>query len=961
MAGFTLLALIIVAGAASSAWLTREHRSHLDEMEARSATVSLLQDAEANGTLAILLLQRYLVTGDETEVAAIRSSAAAVMESLAAARAQEERNGHEEPVARIDTTMAGAALLPETVEQVIALRQSGDVQKAAATLETALLRLQPFQRELNEAVEQERQEATALRGRADRTGGLAFWFAAIAGAVGAALGMAASALIARSILKPLSSLESAALAVAGGDLNARARPGGPRELARLGASLNQMTEALLDASKRRELEEALRRSEQQFRSLIENASDIITVLEGDGAIRYTSPSVQGALGYTPEELRGKNVFGFVHPDDLQEVLGNFSRLLQDPGGHQSVEFRFRHGDGSWHTLEAIGKNAIDNPAVAGVVVNSRDITAHNQAEEALKEAEAKYRTLVEQIPAITYVDTIDDSSPAGFTPVYVSPQIETMLGYSAEEFERNPELWQQALHPEDRERALSLDAQHYATGQPISSEYRLVARDGRAVWVQDRAVMVEDASGRQKYSQGVLMDITERKRAEEELREANCELAKEQREIEGLNRSLERKVKERTRELRLANRELQQRNRQLLTARAQAVTDALTGLHNHRAFHERVRDEVSRAHVDGADIGLIMMDIDGFKSVNDSLGHLAGDRILRRLARTLARAVPQDNAYRYGGDEFAVLLPGASCGETMALAEQLRRSVERHVNGSGEKVTVSLGVACYPDTASSAEELIYGSDAAMYWAKSAGKNCVGDWSNLVRHRAEGVLPWYAADRAIRAPDTVSALVAALAAKDPATASHTERCSWYAARLAEELGLGERDTSIVRLSSLLHDIGKLAVPDYVLFKPGPLDDHEWTLMRQHPVTALHILGQIRSVADATPAILHHHEHFDGSGYPDGLAGDRIPIASRILLVSDAFDAMTTDRPYRKAMPVEAALEELKSNAGTQFDPEVVEAFLRILEQHGAKPLTWKASGRPGLEPVGAAGHAHGDGR
>jgi HD-GYP domain-containing protein (c-di-GMP phosphodiesterase class II) len=282
----------------------------------------------------------------------------------------------------------------------------------------------------------------------------------------------------------------------------------------------------------------------------------------------------------------------------------------------------------------------------------------------------------------------------------------------------------------------------------------------------------------------------------------------------------------------------------------------------------------------------------------------------------------------------------------MALAEQLRRSVEKGTNGNGEGITISLGVACYPDTASSAEELIYGSDAAMYWAKSAGKNRVGDWSKLVRHRAEGVLPWYAADQAIRAPDTVAALVAALAAKDPATASHTERCSWYAARLAEELGLDERDTSIARLASLLHDIGKLAVPDDVLFKPGPLNEHEWALMRQHPVTALHILGQIRSIADATPAILHHHEHFDGSGYPDGLAGDGIPTASRILLVSDAFDAMTTDRPYRKAMPIEAAVDELKRGSGSQFDPEVVVAFLRILGRYGAQPLTWKTPGPAG---------------
>jgi diguanylate cyclase (GGDEF)-like protein/PAS domain S-box-containing protein len=875
-------------------------------------------------------------------------------------------------------------------------------------------------------------------------------------------------------------VESAALAVAGGDLEARAPATGPRELARLGETLNQMTDALLDASKRRELEEALRRSEQQFRSLIENASDIITVMDPDGAMSFVGPSVQRVLGYQPEELIGKNAFDFIHPDDLPDVLRNFSLLVQNPAAPQSAEFRFRHADGSWRTLEAIGRNALNDSGLAGVVINARDISERKHAEEALKEAEAKYRTLVEQLPAITYIDVVDEASPAGFTPVYFSPQIETMLGYSPEELNARPELWAEMIHPDDRERALAEDALHYATGEPMSHEYRLIARDGRVVWVHDRAaVTVRDAAGGSQYSHGVLLDVTERKQAEEALRESeertrqivetaydalismdargvitawnsaaeaifgwsreevigrimgdtilppqyreahlkgvqrflatgegpvlnqrieitalhrdghefpvelavwavrsgdaftfnafvhditkrkeaeealrllNQELEKEQKEIAALNRSLERKVKERTRELRIANKELRERNRQLLTARAQAVTDSNTGLHNHRAFHERVRDEVSRAQVNGTEIGMIMMDIDGFKSVNDSLGHLAGDRILRRLARTLARAVPQDDAYRYGGDEFAVLLPGASHEQTAAAAERLRRAVETRTNGNGEGVTISLGVACYPDTASSAEELIYGSDAAMYWAKSAGKNRVGDWSELVRHRAEGALPWYTADRAIRAPDTVAALVAALAAKDPATASHTERCSWYAARLAEELGLGERDASIVRLSSLLHDIGKLAVPDDILFKPGPLDDHEWDHMRRHPTTALHILGQIRSVADATPAILHHHEHFDGSGYPDGLAGDRIPIASRILLVTDAFDAMTTDRPYRRAMPVEAAVEELRQGSGSQFDPEVVEAFLRILARDGAQPLTWsETSERPRLEP------------
>ncbi|MDO8616204.1 MAG: PAS domain S-box protein, partial [Dehalococcoidia bacterium] len=265
---------------------------------------------------------------------------------------------------------------------------------------------------------------------------------------------------------------------------------------------------------------ALRRSEEYFRSLIENVSDVITVIEPDGTILYESPSLERLTGYRPGELIGANGLDLMHPDDLPAATGAIAQATRKPGETRSTEFRFRTKDGSWRLFEATGRAAHDDSGALRIIVNLRDITERKQAEEAVREAEVKYRTLVEQLPAITYVDTIDDSSPAGFTPVYVSPQIETMLGYAAEEFERNPELWQQALHPEDRERALTVDAQHYATGQPISSEYRLVARDGRTVWVHDQAVMVRDASGRQKYSQGVLMDITERKRAEEELRQS---------------------------------------------------------------------------------------------------------------------------------------------------------------------------------------------------------------------------------------------------------------------------------------------------------------------------------------------------------------------------------------------------------------------------------------------------------
>ncbi len=396
-------------------------------------------------------------------------------------------------------------------------------------------------------------------------------------------------------------------------------------------------------------------------------------------------------------------------------------------------------------------------------------------------------------------------------------------------------------------------------------------------------------------------------------------------------------VETHTAELRRANQELEERHRQLTDARTLAATDPLTGLGNHRAFHRRIRDEIISAEEADASVGLILFDIDNFKGFNDSLGHLAGDEILRSLAATLNRAIKRQDAYRYGGDEFAILLPDTNLKGSTRAAERLRLAVEKMSTGDGQKLTISLGVSSFPDMAASAEELIYRADMAMYWAKSTGKNRVGDWDGLLSRRTDGSIPTDLGNRDGKIRDAIVSLVSALAAKDPVTRDHTERCSWYTAELAAELGLGEEETSVVRLASLLHDIGKLVVPVEVLCKPGPLTEEEWAQMRQHSTTALHILGPIDSTSNAVPAILHHHEHFDGSGYPGGLAGDDIPMASRILLVADAFDAMTTDRPYRKAMPIEAAIEELKRHRGSQFDPVVVDAFLKILERGGAHPL------------------------
>jgi putative nucleotidyltransferase with HDIG domain len=224
----------------------------------------------------------------------------------------------------------------------------------------------------------------------------------------------------------------------------------------------------------------------------------------------------------------------------------------------------------------------------------------------------------------------------------------------------------------------------------------------------------------------------------------------------------------------------------------------------------------------------------------------------------------------------------------------------------------------------------------MYWAKSSGKDRVTVWDSALTSELTSAPSRYINGRKEPVTDVVAAFCAALAAKDPSTGEHTERCSWYTAALATELGLSNEDVTTARLASLLHDIGKLAVPDSILRKPGSLSAEERERMHRHSVDGANMLTQVQSLARSVPGILHHHEHYDGTGYPDGLAGHEIPIVARILLVSDAFDTMTTGRPYSEPISHEEAIEELLRHSGSQFDPDVVEAFVRVIARTGGFP-------------------------
>ena len=242
------------------------------------------------------------------------------------------------------------------------------------------------------------------------------------------------------------------------------------------------------------------------------------MVDPDGTLRYASPAFERMLGYDPEEVVGKmNVLDHVHPDDLPHLLEETEKALSAGGvATNKAEYRFRHKDGSWRWMESVGTYLLDDPHVGGVVVTSRDVTERKEAEHKLREAEERYRTLVEHIPAVTYIDRIDEVNSA----VYISPQVEEMLGYTPEKWREDSEFLWKILHPDDKERILAEAQRTNETGDPFGEEYRVISKSGHVVWVRDEAGLVKDREGTPIFWQGVVHDITERKRTEEALREA---------------------------------------------------------------------------------------------------------------------------------------------------------------------------------------------------------------------------------------------------------------------------------------------------------------------------------------------------------------------------------------------------------------------------------------------------------
>ena len=362
----------------------------------------------------------------------------------------------------------------------------------------------------------------------------------------------------------------------------------------------------------------------------------------------------------------------------------------------------------------------------------------------------------------------------------------------------------------------------------------------------------------------------------------------------------------------------QERRRSALALVSRA--DPLTGCLNRRGFEERFEAELSRSLRSGRPVGLVMIDLDHFKQVNDSRGHAAGDEVLRWAVEVMEDAVrPMDTIGRVGGDEFAVVVPGAGPDDTAAVARRIVRALE-------PRAPASAGVAVFPADGADGDELHRAADAKLY----AGKRGRGPEVEMTTKE----LSW------------ATALARAVDDRMAVQHEHSWKVAELAVAIAARLGWSERERELLQMAAILHDVGKVSIPDHILRKRQPLTERDWEAIRQNPVRGAEMASRIQGLEQIVPWIRHSLERWDGSGYPCGLQGEDIPLACRILHVADAYDSMTCERPYRPALSPDGARAELRRQAGMQFDPRCVELLEACLEEKGRAALA--------ARPLGSAG-------
>ena len=530
--------------------------------------------------------------------------------------------------------------------------------------------------------------------------------------------------------------------------------------------------------------------------------------------------------------------------------------------------------------------------------------------EVLRRLEKRFHALVHNTSEVMAILSGDAVA------IYLSPAARRMWGYASESLVGRCLF--DFVADEDRSRFEDTFQQTQArAGKDFTVEATVCHQNGSRICCQVGMVNLLTEPG----VFGIVVtfrDITPLKQVEEALRQSKA--------------SLEVRVLERTAALAKANTDLQteigerraleeERERLLTEALERADHDPLTGLLNHRAFHKRFQEETDRAQRQSVPLAIAVLDLDNFKFFNDAYGHLAGDDVLRQVAGVLQSGCRSyDTLARFGGDEFALLMPGTDRTEATRMAERLRLRLAESAyhppnSDSAIPLSLSMGFSVFPDDEPSRLEALELADARLLRVKTGAEET-----------AEADVLRRVLNDSVEGFSMLDALVTAVNNKDRYTRRHSEDVMVYSLQIAREMGLDDNAQEALATAALLHDVGKIGIPDFVLRKPSGLTGEEIEVIKHHPVMGAVIVAAVPGLEGTLDAVRHHHERWDGLGYPSGLQGQEIPFAARLMAVADAFSAMTTDRPYRKGHPASEALGFLAEGAGTQWDPDCVAAFL-----------------------------------
>ena len=659
-------------------------------------------------------------------------------------------------------------------------------------------------------------------------------------------------------------------------------------------------------AERKRNEESIRQNEHFLKSIFSSIQDGISVLGTDMTIIRVNPTMEKWYAHVMP-LVGKKCFEAYHGRSTHcEKCPTIESLNTGKAAYEVVPKRGPTGEVvGWIDLYSYPMFDTVTGQMTGIIEYVRDITEKKKAEADLKESQERYKKIVENSNDVIMLTANDGRI------VYLSPACNRALGYDPEELVgKEPSI----IYEDDIDRVREAFEGAFKGRSGLNLEYRIITKNSEVKWVSHSWAPIL-ADGKTNLIVSIIRDITDSKKSEEQLSVLYKELIKSNRQMGQI-----------------------------------ALRDSQTGLYNHRYLSEVIESEFYRARRYGHPLSAIMLDIDYFKSINDVYGHDFGDLVLKQLAKQLRRLVRRyDIVVRYGGEEFIILSPGTNRTKAITLAQRLLDAVNLYNFGDKNhsvKLKLSVATASYPeDSVKRGIDLISMTDKILNKVKRAGGNKVYSAVELVSHKEQGEEDLASTDITFLKKkiekltksgkqniiESIHAFAKTIELRDHYTGRHAESTVRYATAIAKALDLSSDELENVRQAAVLHDLGKVGISDKILHKKSKLTEKEFDEIKKHPQIAADIIRPIQFMHDIVPLVLYHHERWDGKGYPAGLKAEEIPIGARIIAIADVYQALTSNRPYRKAFSRNKALQIIKEGAGNQFDPRIVELFVKYIKK------------------------------